>query len=254
MKKIVYSTLILLLFICLDNYYINGLEENKNENELKVIKTYEEDLTGNGLKEIIELKGVLFSPDSNYYRDLVAVITTSENKVWEIPYMGGYEPNLSFIDLNHDKVNDIFFQSATGGSGGLYQYHLHTLVKNNLSELPLPEQPFVKGNFLDNFKVGVTISPNSEPIIVDVHNRKDDYIRLGLYSKDGKLIKETSAMVDPIAFLEPKFISKSKGYGLKSYQQVSGAYHADQLGTVESLWYYDRDKWILLQTKWMPSN
>ncbi|WP_052345712.1 hypothetical protein [Paucisalibacillus sp. EB02] len=252
MKKIASTTLLILLFICLDIYSIHGLEENNNS-ELQVIKTSEEDVTGNGLKEIIELKGVLFSPDSNYYRDIVAVITSSENKVWEIPYMGGYDPSLSFIDLNHDKVNDIFFQSATGGSGGLYQYHLHTLVKNKLSEIPLPEQPFVKGKFLDNFKVEVTISPNMEPNIVDAQTRKDDYIRLGLYSKDGKLLKETSAMIDPIAFFEPIFISKSKGYGLKSYQQVSGAYHADQLGTVEMLWYYDRDKWIILQTKWMPN-
>jgi len=251
MKRIACTTL-LILFICLDIYSIHAIEENTNS-ELQIIKTYEEDVTGNGLKEIIELKGVLFSPDSNYYRDIEAVITSSENKVWEIPYMGGYDPSISFIDLNHDKVNDIFFQSATGGSGGLYQYYLHTLVKNKLSEIPLPEQPFVKGKFLDDFKIEVKISPDMEPNIVDLQTRKDEYIRLGLYSKDGKLIKETSAMVDPIAFFEPKFISKSKGYGLKSYQQVSGAYHADQIGTVETLWYYDRDKWIILQTKWMPN-
>lgn len=251
MKKIAYP-LLLLLFLSLDIYSINGQENNENP-EFEVIKTYEEDLTGNGVKEVIELKGMLFSPDSNYYRDLVAVITTSENNVWEIPYMGGYNPNLAFIDLNHDKVNDIFFQSATGGSGGLYQYHLHTLIHNKLAELPLPEQPFVKGKFQDGFKVEVTISPDLEPTIVNVKDKEDEYVRLGIYNKEGKLLQKTSAMVDPIAFLEPKFISKSKGYGLKSYQQVSGAYHADQLGTVESLWYFDRDKWILLQTKWMPS-
>ncbi len=251
MKKLLLLTLLLFLLISLGEYVL--LAEENNNPDLQLIKTYEEDVTGDGLKEIIELKGVLFSPDSTYYRDIVAIITSSENQVWEIPYMGGYEPTLTFIDLNHDKVNDIFFQSATGGSGGLYQYHLHTLIQNKLSEIPLPEQPFVKGKFLENFKVEVTISPDMEPAIVDVSNRADDYIRLGIYRKDGKLLKETSAMVDPIAFFEPKLISKSKGYGLKSYQQVSGAYHADQLGTIESLWYFDRDKWILLKTQWMPS-
>ncbi|WP_010097085.1 hypothetical protein [Ornithinibacillus scapharcae] len=252
MKKFAVTFLFLFLIGHTDDYTIFAKE--KSDSELKIIKTYEEDITGNGLKEIIELKGILFSPDSNYYRDIKAIITSSENQTWEIPYMGGYDPTLKFIDLNHDKVNDIFFQSATGGSGGLYQFHLHTLVKNKLSEIPLPEQPFVKGKFLDNFKIEVTISPDIEKKIVEVSKRRADYIRLGIYSQDGKLLKDTSVMVDPIAFLEPVFISKSKGYGLKSYQQVSGAYHADRLGTVESLWYYDRDKWILLQTKWMPSN
>jgi hypothetical protein len=252
MRNLSQVVLLTMLLIGLVNYSINAEENNKSEH--KVIKTYEEDVTGDGLKEIIELKGVLFSPDSKYYRDIVAVITSSDNQVWEIPYMGGYDPKLTFIDLNHDKVNDIFFQSPTGGSGGLYQYHLHTLIQNKLSEIPLPEQPFVKGKFLENFQLEIIISPNMEPTIIDVQNRADEYVRLGIYSKDGKLLKETSAMVDPIAFFEPKLISKSKGYGLKSYQQVSGAYHADQIGTVESLWYFDRDKWILLQTKWMPSN
>ncbi|MBC5638168.1 hypothetical protein H8S33_15335 [Ornithinibacillus sp. BX22] len=253
MKKLAYPLLVFVILFILGAYSINAAEYD-TKSELHVIKTYEEDVTGNGLKEVIELKGILFSPDSNYYRDIVAVITSSENHVWEIPYMGGYNPTLKFIDLNHDKVNNIFFQSSTGGSGGLYQYHLHTLIQNKLTELPLPEQPFVKGGFLDSFKVEITISPNTKPTIVNVQDRKEEYIRLGIYSEEGKVIKKTSTMVDPIAFFEPKFISKSKGYGLKSYQQVSGANHADQLGTVESLWYYDRDKWILLQTKWMPSN
>ncbi|HAM79343.1 hypothetical protein [Ornithinibacillus bavariensis] len=253
MRNIVQVVLLILLLIGSVNYSSNA-ENNKKQYEHQIIKTYEEDVTGDGLKEIIELKGVLFSPDSKYYRDIVAVITSSENHVWEIPYMGGYDPKLTFIDLNHDKVNDIFFQSPTGGSGGLYQYHLHTLVQNKLLEIPLPEQPFVKGKFLENFKLEITISPNTEPTIINIEKRANEYIRLGIYNKEGKLLKETSAMVDPVAFFEPKLISKSKGYGLKSYQQVSGAYHADQIGTVESLWYFDRDKWILLQTKWMPSN
>ncbi|GGA76337.1 hypothetical protein [Ornithinibacillus halotolerans] len=251
MKRITISVLVLCLLFLMDNYSIYS-EENPAPT-LNVIKNYEEDVTGNGLKEIIELKGLLFSPDSNYYKDIKAVITSSENQIWEIPYLGGYEPSLTFIDLNHDKVNDVFFQSASGGSGGLYQYQLHTLIHNKLSEIPLPEQPYVIGKFQDNYVVEVTYSPNSKPINVDVKHRKEDYTRLGIYSKDGKLTKPLSAMVAPIAYFEPKFISKTKGYGLKSYQQVSGAFHADQLGTVESLWYYDRDKWILLQAKWMPS-
>lgn len=252
MKKFALTILLIIIIGHMDDHTSNA-DENKHS-ELKVIKTYEEDITGNGLKEIIELKGILFSSDSNYYRDIKAVITSSENQTWEISYMGGYDPTLKFIDINHDKVNDIFFQSATGGSGGLYQFHIHTLVKNKLSEIPLPKQPFVKGKFLDNFRIEINISPDIETTIIDISKRKSEYIRLGIYSQDGKLLKSTSAMVDPIAFLEPIFISKSKGYGLKSYQQISGAYHADRLGTVESLWYYDRDKWILLQTKWMPNN
>ena len=60
-------------------------------------------------------------------------------------------------------------------------------------------------------------------------------------------------MIDPIAFFEPVEISDRNGYGLKSFKQISGAYHADQLGVVETLWYYEDGKWIALQVDWKGS-
>ena len=219
-----------------------------------IIETYESDVTGDGQDEKIELKGVLFSEDASYYREIWAEITTPHNEHWKITYGGGYDPVLQFIDLNHDKINDIFYQSPTGGSGGLYTYQLNTLANEQLTDIPLPEQRFVKGEFKDNFNVAIQITPEGKPIIVDVKDRKDDYIRLGIYDTEGNLLKPKSVMIDPIAFFEPVLISKSKGYGLKSYQQISGAYHADQLGTIETLWYYENNEWIILQTDWVTSS
>ncbi|MUK90765.1 hypothetical protein GMD78_20640 [Ornithinibacillus sp. L9] len=227
--------------------------EKQEPPEHKLIESYQEDVTGDGHKEEIKLKGTLFSPESNYYRDIVAEITNHENKTWEINYGGGYDPTIQFIDFNHDKVNEIFYQSPTGGSGGLHHYKLHTLIQYNLVDIPLPKQEYVKGSFEDEFKVEINFSPTQEPTIVDVKSRSDNYIQQGIYDQKGKLLKKTSVMVDPIAFFEPVFISNSKGYGLKSYQQISGAFHADQLGTIESLWYYERDKWIILKTEWVPT-
>ncbi|MFD2043211.1 hypothetical protein ACFSTA_02380 [Ornithinibacillus salinisoli] len=239
-----------ILFICTNVTFANDKQEPP---ELKLIESYQEDVTGDGKKEEIALKGVLFSPESNYYRDIVAVIKNHEDKTWEIKYGGGYDPTIQFIDFNHDKVNEIFYQSPTGGSGGLHHYKLHTLIQYNLTEIPLPKQDYVKGKFIDDFKVEIQFSPTKEPITVDVEHRSDNYIQQGIYDQKGKLLKNTSVLVDPIAYFEPIFISNSKGYGLKSYQQISGAFHADQLGTIESLWYYERDKWIILKTEWVPT-
>ncbi len=233
----------------------NAADKQNSAPTPKTIAKYEEEITGDSQKDTILLKGILFSHDTDYFRDIWTEITADNQQEWKIPYEGGYDPELQFIDLNHDRVNDIFYQSSTGGSGGLYYYHLHTLKNDELKEIPLPEQPYVKGEFRENFKVEIQISPEQEPYIVDVENRASEYIQLGIYNKEGKLIEEnSSAMVDPIAFFDPVIISKQKGYGLKSYQQISGAYHADQLGTVETVWYYEDGKWIVLQTEWVPSN
>ncbi|ASN07336.1 hypothetical protein CFK40_07860 [Virgibacillus necropolis] len=218
------------------------------------IHTYKEDVTGDGQTDTILLKAIPFSNDSAYYQKIWAVIKDSHSKEWKIQYEGGYEPTLQFYDLNHDKITDIYYQSPTGGSGGLYNYQLNTLKNGKLKEIPLPTQRYVKGKFMDNFKAVLSLTPRSKEISINVKDRSEDYIRLGLYSENGDLLKPTTLMIDPIAFYEPVLISKSKGYGLKSYQQISGAYHADQLGTIETLWYYEKGKWIILTTEWVPSD
>ncbi len=45
-------------------------------------------------------------------------------------------------------------------------------------------------------------------------------------------------------------ISDSQGYGLKSSQEIYGTNKDDSLGTIETLWYFEDEKWIILQTKW----
>lgn len=225
---------------------------NAKESDAVLIKEYTEDVTGDGETDSIKLYGILFSPDSKYYKEVYTIITASE-KEWRINYQGGYDPALQFVDLNHDGVNDIFYQSATGGSGGLYNSQLDTLTGGNVVNIPLPTQDYVKGYFEDGFNAVIEIFPNKKPIVMNVEQRKEDYIRLGIYNEEGILLKQTDLMVDPIAFFEPVLVSDSKGYGLKSYKQISGAYHADQLGILETLWYYENGKWLILQTDWKES-
>lgn len=241
----------LLLLISFTGFTAYASEEE--EPDPVVIETYEEDVTGDGLKEVIELKGLLLSGDSNYYHKVWADVTSQHNKEWKISYEGGYDPELTFKDLSHDKVSEMIFQSATSGNGGLYNYRIHTLQNHKVSEIPLPVQRHVEGSFDDNFKAEIQISPDKNPHKINVKKKASEYVQLGIYDEKGKLEKPTSVMIDPISFFEPKLISKSKGIGLKSYQQISGAYHADQLGTIETLWYYEDDDWVILQTEWVPS-
>jgi hypothetical protein len=221
--------------------------------ETAELESFEADVTGDGQDEQIILKGVPFSAESRYFRDVWAEISNDLDESWSISYEGGYEPALQLVDLNGDGVKDIFYQSATGGSGGIHHYQLSTLRNSELNDIDLPEQEYLEGAFDDNFTVIFRLSPSHKPIEIDVSARKDEYIRHGIYDEEGILLVPTSVMIDPIAFYEPLLISKSKGYGLKSYQQISGAYHADQLGTVETLWYYEKGEWIILQTEWVPA-
>ncbi|MGM8211928.1 hypothetical protein ACLIBH_03930 [Virgibacillus sp. W0430] len=224
-----------------------------NTVQTDIIESYEEDVTGDGLKETIELKGILLTEENAYYRKLWVDIRSPYAKQWKISFGGGYEPTLQFIDLNHDGVLDFFFQSATGGSGGLYNYSSYTLKNEAVSKIPLPKDQYIKGHFKNNYIVEIQLSPNKEPLLFDASKRSETYNRLNIYDKKGRLLEaRKKVMIDPIAYFEPKYLSNRKGYALKSYQQISGAYHADQLGTIETLWYFEKDDWIILKTEWNP--
>ncbi|WP_152655002.1 hypothetical protein [Oceanobacillus sp. CFH 90083] len=220
-----------------------------DHNDAILIHTYEEDVTGDGEAELLELKGKLFAADGVYYQDIwVDISSPSSDKTWRINYGGGYDPELQFADLTHNGVMDILYQSPTGGSGGLYTSQLNQWEKGDFIELPLPVEQPVKGEFMDDFKVSVQLLPKEEPILLDVSGQKEEYIRLNLYNDQGKLLEPTTLMIDPVAFFEVIELEEENQPGLKSFQQISGAYHADQIGTVESTWIYDKDEWILLET------
>ncbi|MFD1413435.1 hypothetical protein [Oceanobacillus jeddahense] len=218
-------------------------------NDAMLIHTYEEDVTGDGEKEQLELKGKLFAADGVYYQDIwVDISSPSSDKTWRINYGGGYDPELQFADLTHNGVVDILYQSPTGGSGGLYTSQLNQWDKDDFIELPLPIEQPVQGEFMDDFRVSVQLLPKEDPIILDVSGQKEEYIRLKLYNDQGKLLEPTTLMIDPVAFFDIINLDGENQKGLKSFQQISGAYHADGIGTVESIWVYDDDKWMLLET------
>lgn len=222
------------------------------DSEFKQLATYKEDVTGDGMKETIEVKGIPLS--DVYYKDIKIVVTTDDGKSWEIPYQGGYQPSLKIIDLNHDQISDLYFQSLIDQDKEMYKHYVHSLKNGKRTEIKLPSHQGANGKFIDDFNIEIQIVPHSKPIVIDISNRSEDYIRLNIYNHEGTLLKESPLTIDPIAFYEPVFISRSKGYGLKSHQYISEGNQSDHLGTIETLWYYENNQWIILQTKWIASS
>lgn len=224
------------------------------QHETSLIETYQSDVTGDGQNEIIELKGIRLSADTNYYQDVWVEITSNHNKHWKVNYGGGYHPSIQLIDLNKDQTSDIFYQSTAKEGAKSANHQLHTLINGDLNEIAFPEQLYIDGKFTDNFHVSIKLSPDSKPFDMDVKDQAETYERQGIYDKQGKLLKATSVLINPSTAFEPFIISESKGYGLKSYKQVNGGYQNDQLGTVETTWYFENNDWIILQSTWIPVN
>lgn len=252
MKRLILTT-IFLMFAELFSW--NGLVTAREMNDQKavLIDSYEEDVTGDGQKEEIKLKGIRFSEDSHYFHNVWADISGSQANKWKVVYEGGYNPSLEFNDLNHDGVDDMLFQNAAGEGQEIHHYQLHTLKGDKLKELNTPESRTITGEFKPNFKAALLLNPSKEPVIIDMKDRADTHIHDGIYNNNGELLEKTKLLADPITSFEPVYISKDKGYGLKSYQKVNGATSEDLLGEIEALWHYENNKWIKLKQEWNPS-
>lgn len=241
-----------LLIILSFNYSLTVLAEinPQKEDTSSFINSYEEDLTGDGFREQFTLKGTLLTDKSNYYRDVWLDITSPFSHQWKISFEGGYKPELQLIDLTHDHTFDLFYSVSRDENINQFNYQLYTLKNNEVQQLPVPKHNHVKANYVNNFKIELQISPNMKPITKDLSNNKHVYIKEGIYEENGNLIEEKNLKITPIQKLEPILISKSKGYGLKSYQPIKGLSEEEIFGEIVSLWYYYKDQWIVLQTDW----
>lgn len=224
----------------------------KAENEdVSLINSYEEDLTGDGFHEQFTLNGILLSDESKFYRDIWLDISSPFSKQWKISLESGYNPELKLIDLNHDNTFDLFYKVAKNEESTHSVYQLYTVKNGVIKQLPIPKHNHIQARLLDDFKVEITLNPNMKPIIKDISS--DDmikYIDQNLYEEDGKLIEDKRIKITPITLLEPVLISESKGYGLKSNQHIKGLDENDILGEIETLWYYQKDNWIILKSEW----
>ncbi|QQZ11245.1 hypothetical protein [Heyndrickxia vini] len=249
MKKEYVLAIFAFFFMSLSTVAISYAGESAKTNE-KIIHEYKVDVTGDRKPDKIILKGIQVDVSSMYMKKIWTEITSSNNKKFRIEYEPGYKPKIEFADLNHDNVLDLLESSGTGGSGGIYNYRLTTLKDSKMIDIPMPPPLNVQGHFENYYKAHLTIPNINFTKNFNLSGRKKDYIRLGLFQENGMLNEPTELMIDPVAMYKIVKVKEKEGFGLISYRRVSGAYHADALGTIISVWYFENGKWKLIQTKW----
>ena len=209
-----------------------------------LLHTYTYDVTGDGIEETIDLYGKPLKENKDFYEEVWAVIKGKQEQ--NVKFEGGFDPKLLFADFTGDGIKEMMYESATGGSGGLHNYAIYSFADWKKAELPLPEEN-VTGHFIDDFQAVIHIPSLKEPIQVDLKDRKADYIRLGIYQENGQLNEPFELMIDPINLME---IVENGQANLQTYQQISGAYHADGIGVVETIWTWKDNQWKAIQTDW----
>lgn len=225
---------------------ITTVHAMENEKE-QVLGQFKGDVTGNGEEEHVFLKGVTFSSDPTHFEKVLIEVVGNDGKNQSIEVNGGFRPELTLKDFNHDGIKDLFVSVETDGSGAIKSYYMYTLKDSKPVEITAPEPLVVQSELLDRYKAKITIENNHKTHKFQLKSKADEYEQMGLYM-NGKLNEPMELIIGDYDRLEPVKI-KGKKIGLKGNQMISGAAHSDVLGRVESTWVLKDGEWKLLGTK-----
>lgn len=214
-----------------------------------IFDTLEADVTGDGIVDMIYLAGHKIQSHLSAAKDISITVKSGADRsliCFPLAEVGGYQPYLFAGDFTGDKIADIYVETASGGSGGWSYHNIVSFTGGEPKELFGSKENFatnITGKFVDGWKVALANNTDGTTVIVGVTERREDYLRLGIYDEEGKVQKETQTMIAPFVKLEPIDIDHDGVYELKGRQSLSGAYRADRLAEVETMFKYTGTGW-----------
>ncbi len=211
------------------------------------------DVTGGGKPDLVRLVGHRIDPERVYYEHVYVQVfpngDTTIRQPLSIRFPGGYEPKMQFCDFSGDRIADVYVSVATGGSGGIGNFYLATFARNIARQLPVPQSLTITGRFLDDYKVIIEVAETGQKTVISVADKKQQYETEGLY-RNGKLLKPTTILANDFSTLEPIDRNRNGICELRGIQRIAGAYNADTIAYVTSIWGYERarNRWALLRS------
>lgn len=165
----------------------------------------------------------------------------------------GLEPKLFIGNFTSCKNNDILVSFAIGGSGGVYQYSLLSYKDNRLtsiiSQKELNEGLALETQCLSGFILKVTDKNTGFSTTIDLHKGLANYESLGIYDKNGKLLKDPMILIDGFGVLKPEDENGDGIYELHGIQRISVGAHANTVANAESVWTVNNGQFKLLSEK-----
>lgn len=210
------------------------------------------DVNGDGVRDNIFLVGTKPSgTNSPFVDDITLMIqdgATHRTTTIPLKVNAGYNPTIFLGDFTGDRVNDILISIDSGGSGAIGFYYLYSFL-NDVPRLLFDFEKFndeyqYSVNYRDNYCVEVISKELREKYIIDIRYKGEEYLSQ-IYDKNGKLKEPIEGWVDPISGLYPVDFDRDGIYELYMFQSISGLYHADGLGYVETAMKWNRTSFTL---------
>lgn len=209
------------------------------------------DVNGDGIPDNIYLTGIK-TTESPFIQNIKLVIQDGRTeKMYYVPFKfeSGYNPTVSLYDFTGDSIKDILIGINSGGSGAIMYYYILSAI-NNIPKLLFDYNVFnevykYKVHYNDYYKVEVINITDNIKYVIDISYKDKDYLD-EIYYKNGKLKEPIEGFVDPLSGLYPIDFDSDGVYELLAYQQISGQYHADSLGYIQTTLKWNRRKFDLV--------
>lgn len=208
------------------------------------------DVTGDGIVDTVYLIGRKEKADSIYAAEICLIVKNGQDHSLirkPLDQVGGYDAKLRLGDFSGDQVADVYVETASGGSGGWYYHNIVSFRNGEAKEIfgkQENETVYLTGTFQDGWKVELKNRLNGRTLLLNLHDRKADYVRLGLYKEDGTLVGDNRAMPAPYGRMEALDVDGDGVYELTGQQRISGAYRADGLADIETVLKYSGAAWL----------
>jgi len=210
------------------------------------------DVNGDKIRDYVYLTGIK-TPNSGFLQDITLIIKDGKTGIKQSTKLGsdaGYSPALFLGDFSGDKINDIFISIASGGSGGIMFYYIFSDVNNQIKSLfnyeDFNNKYSYKVEYRNHYQVLVKNHELGTKFIIDITYKDKDYLD-EIYTSEGELKAPIEGWVDPLSGLYPVDFDSNGIFELLGYQSISGRYHADSLGYVQSVLKWNGKKFYLME-------
>lgn len=215
--------------------------------EKQMISKYEVDVTGDGTKDNVIVKGKLMEKTAQFYEELVVEIYTEDeedaNDVYTIELESGYRPTITFNDITGDKIADMYISVPITDSGDITQQHLYTMAASKLTDLAIPQPLTVNSQLNNDLTASISVADNKKTYKLDLSHRKQIYEQAGLYH-NGKLNAPTELIIDPHGSHQIIPIDHEQ-YGLLSIYNVSDVTEDGIVAQLVTTWEWTKGEWVL---------
>jgi len=206
------------------------------------------DVTGDGISDLVLLVGIKEQTSDLYSWTSWLLIRDGATQTSRTSSPGAtsgcYEGSIFLADFDGDGVSDVLTTLPQGGSGGLVAAGVLSFAGGR--ETVLADQARVSAGaginvrFAEGFKVQASNSELGCEAELDVSASRDEYLRVGLYDSQGRLLRPAAGAADPCSLVEALDLDGDGAHELVGHQKLWGLYRADTVGYARSVWKWTR--------------